>query len=93
MSWVSPCFLAAVCGGEDTKTALVSVSHRCILLAMVVQTLHSATHRINHYTADKQLKNQLRYDQPRYPMWLERNEWIDSAIYFLNNWGLKVICS
>ena len=39
----------------------VSVSDRCILPVMVVQTLHSATHRINHHTADKQLKNQLRY--------------------------------
>ena len=83
-----PVFLAAVCDGEDTKTVLVSVSDRCILLVMVVQTLHSATHRINHYTSDKQLKNQLRY-----AMWLERNQWIYGAIYLLNNWGLKVIRS
>ena len=35
------------------------------LLAPVLQTLDSAIHRINHYPADKYLKNQLRYPLDR----------------------------
>ena len=36
-----------------------------VVLALVVQTLDTAIHRINHYPADKYLGNQLRYPLDR----------------------------
>ena len=41
------------------------ISHPFIYLAPIVQTLDSATHRINHYPADKYYGNQLRYPLDR----------------------------
>ena len=39
----------------------VTVTNLATLLALVVQTLDSAIHRINHYPMDKDYGNQLRY--------------------------------
>ena len=44
-------------------------------LATVVQTLDSAIHRINHYPANKNKRNQLHYP-------------VDSFICFSENWAL-----
>ena len=46
-------------------------------LALVVQTLDNAIHRINHYPADKYWENRLHYP-------------LDSVIHLLDNWTLLV---
>ena len=48
--------------------------------APVAQTLDSATHRINHYPADKYYRNQ------HFVQFIEIYL-IDSIIQLLNNWG------
>ena len=66
--------------GEDKKvnvkslyfTSLARKSHH---LALVVQTLDSAIHGINHYPADSVIDFRIIYP-------------LDSAIQRLNNWGL-----
>ena len=45
--------------------AVLTFNHQLFILAPVVQKLDSATHRINHYPADKYYGNQLRYPLDR----------------------------
>ena len=46
-----------------TKSGLNALTNKlCSLLVPVVQMMDSAIHRINHYTVDKYLRNQLRVD-------------------------------
>ena len=46
---------------KDLALSDVTVTNLATLLALVVQTLDSAIHRINHYPMDRDYGNQLRY--------------------------------